>query len=187
MQVGNQWTYEQNYANSFYNRFEIVEGVVRQYVSRGEKASFAPLDPEWTRIRAAWEIPGYPLTDRYEPESPLFDLLYIDRELTLEITHTETIEGHAYFVFSEPADWRPVPTLCLAGQKVRFSDEGVLLVRQQEQDISLYDFVPPYTPFTGPDYVTKNYTTPAYPMRYDAHDPFALQGNRIKSAQRPIL
>ena len=72
-----------------------------------------------------------------------------------------------YFVFSKPPDWPPVPTLCLAGQKVRFSDAGVLLVRQQEQDIPLYDFTPPYMPFTDPDYVTRDYTTPPYPVLYD--------------------
>lgn len=174
LQVGNQWTYEHHYLNSFYNRFEIVEGVVREIDVWGPKQEYDPLGPEWTRIRAAWEIPGYPLTTRYEPESPLFDLLYYKRELTLEITHTETIEGHAYFVFGEPHDWSPVPTLGLAGQKVRFSDEDVLLVRRQEQDIPLYNFAPPYTTFTGPDYVTKDYTTPAYPVLYDARTSVAL-------------
>ena len=174
LQVGNQWTYEYHYLNAYYNRYEIVGEVAIEIDGWGGKAQFELLSPEWTRIRAAWEIPGYPLTAHYEPESPLFDLLDIERELTIEITHTETIEGHAYFVFSEPYDWPPVPAVCLAGQKVRFSDEGVLLVHWQEQDIPLYDFAPPYTPFTDPDYVTKDYTTPAYPVLYDAHDPFAL-------------
>ena len=171
LQVGNQWTYEHHYLNPYYNRFEIVEGAVRETHWGVE---YDPLGFEWTRIRAAWEIPGYPLTARYEPESPLLDLLDYQRELILEITHTETIEGHAYFVFSEPPDWPPVPTLCLAAQKVRFSDEGVLLVRRQEQDIPLYDFAPPYTPSNVRPYPTKDYTTPAYPVLYDAHDPVAL-------------
>ena len=168
LQVGNQWTYKQHYLNNLYNRFEIVEGVVRQYAGWGPRAEYDLAS--WRSIREVWEIPGYPLTDRYEPESPLFDLLtygYVTRELTLEITHTETIEGHAYFVFSKPSDWPPVPTLFLAGQKVRFSDAGVLLVRQQEQDIPLYDFARPYMPFNGLDYVTKDYTTPPYPVLYD--------------------
>ena len=174
LQVGNQWTYEHHYLNSFYNGFEIVGGVVREIDVWGPQQEYDPLGLEWTRIRAAWEISGYPLTARYEPESPLFDLLDIEHELTLEITHTETTEGHVYFVFSKLPDWPPVPTLCLAGQKVRFSDEGVLLVRRQEQDIPLYDFAPPYTPHTHPTYAMKDYTTPAYPMLYDAHDPVAL-------------
>ena len=173
LQVGNQWTYNHVYTNPYYNRYEIVGEVVREIDGWGPEEQFDLLSPKWTRIRAAWEIPGYPLTARYEPESPLFDLLAIERELTLEITHTETIEGHAYFVFSEPPDWPPVPAVCLAGQKVRFSDEGALLVRWQEQDIPLYDFTPPYTPYF-PDYVTKEYTTLAYPVLYDEHDPFAL-------------
>ena len=143
LQVGNKWTYNQEYRNPYYNRFEIVEEVVREIDGWGSEEQFDLLNPKWTRIRAAWEIPGYPLTARYEPGSPLFDLLDIERELTLEITHTETIEGHTYFVFSEPPDWPPVPTLSLVGQKVHFSDEGVLLVRWQEQDIPLYDFAPP--------------------------------------------
>ena len=146
LQVGNQWTYEHHYLNPYYNRYEIVGEVAKEIDVWGPEEQFDLLGAEWTRIRAVWEIPGYPLTDRYEPESPLFDLLDTARELTLEITHTETIEGHAYFVFSEPYDWPPVPAVCLVGQKVRFSDEGVLLVRWQEQDIPLYDFAPPYTP-----------------------------------------
>ena len=174
LQVGNQWTYEQHYLNSLYNRFEIVEGVVRDYTGWGGGQEYDPLGSAWVRIRAAWEIPGYPLTARYEPEPSFFDSLYYERELTLEITHTETIEGHAYFVFSKPSDWPPVPTLCLAGQKVRFSDAGVLLVRQQEQDIPLYDFAPPYTPFSDPDYVTKDYTTPPYPVLYEAYNLVSL-------------
>ena len=119
------------------------------------------------------EIHGYPLTARYEWESPLFDLLYSYTDLTIEITHTETIEGHTYFVFSEPSyDWPPVPTLFLAGQKVRFSDAGVLLIRRQEQDIPLYDFAPPYI---EKDYTSdKDYTTPEYPLLYDAHAPVSL-------------
>ena len=172
LQVGNQWTYNHVYGNPHYNRYEIAEGVVSN--ARWGKLELS--DPRWTRIQAAWEIPGYPLTAHYEPESPLFDLLDIEHELTLEITHTETIEGHAYFVFSAPPDWPPVPAVCLAGQKVRFSDEGVLLVRWQEQDIALYDLAPPYTPYfrRSVSYVTKEYTTPAYPVLYDAHDPVAL-------------
>ena len=229
LQVGNQWTYRHWYVNNLYNRFEIVEGVVRQYGARAI-LEYDPLSFQWMRVRMIAEIHGYPLTARYERESPLFDLLYsytdltieithtetieghtyfvfsepahrlmmeipgyplspgladlvwppddlrfpVRRELTIEITHTETIEGHEYFVFSEPYDWPPVPTLCLAGQKVRFSDVGVLFIRQQEQDIPLYNFASPYEYGSAQIHSDKEYTTLAYPVLYDAHDPVRL-------------
>ena len=34
LQVGNQWTYQHWYVNNLYNRFEIGEGVIRQYGAR---------------------------------------------------------------------------------------------------------------------------------------------------------
>ena len=178
LQVGNKWTYQHWYSNGFYKTYEIVEGVVRGPF--GYKAD--PLGPDWMFMRAIAEIPGYPLTDRYEWESPLFDLRYCDGcELTLEITHTETIEGHTYFVFSKPEyDWPPPPPLFLAGQKVRFSDAGVLLIRRQEQDIPLYDFAPPY--------IEKHYTTPEYPMRDDESAPImpAIEFSRVfRDVRRP--
>ena len=149
LEVGNQWTYEHGYGNLSY---ELRHGFEFDY--------FDPVEQLAYRLRT--EIPGYPVfvTDF---DLPPEDLLYPDdRELTLEITHTETIEGHEYFVFSEPPyDWPPVPTLCLVGQKVRFSDDGVLLVRQLGQDIPLYDFsqlqLDTYTA----------YDTPAFPVLYD--------------------
>ena len=160
LQVGNQWTYRHDYYNEFYGfyaggfPYEFIDPVIE------------------LGLRLTIEIPGYPLL--FPPPDDLVlppeDLSIIfDRELTLEITHTETIEGHTYFVFSPLAyDWPPLPPFFLAGQKVRFSDAGVLLTRQQEQDIPLYDFAPPYT--------YKEYTTPPYPVLYDddPHDPSLL-------------
>ena len=166
LQVGNQWTYAHLYVNGIYREYENFFG------DPFDPKNLEYFDPlELLAERLTFEIPGHPF---YPPfvDWPPDDLDSGRRELTIEITHTETIEGHEYFVFSDPPyDWPPVPTLCLAGQKVRFSDEGVLLVRQPEQDIPLYDFTPPY----GYDFaVDKVYPTPAYPVLYDAHDPVRL-------------
>ena len=50
----------------------------------------------------------------FEPEGTL-----ASGEFTIEITHTEMIEGQEYFVFSDiEYDWPPVPNLFLADQKV---------------------------------------------------------------------
>lgn len=156
LEVGNQWTYEHRYWNWFY---ELQYGY-----------SFDYLDPvEQLAYRLKMEIPGHPLfaTDFNPPPEDIRDF---DRELTLEITHTETIEGHEYFVFSEPPyDWPPVPNICLVGQKVRFSDEGVLLIRRQEQDIPLYDF----SQLQLDTYTT--YETPVFPVLYDAQNPVGLR------------
>ena len=61
--------------------------------------------------------------------------------LTVEITHTEVIDGLEYFVFSD-ADyaWPPVPDFFWGGKKVRLSDEGFLVFRWNGQDRSVYDF-----------------------------------------------
>ena len=167
LEVGNQWTYVHWYENAFYNRFEIVDGVIREDTFGPDAEYDSPLDPEWMSMRAIAELPGYPLTARYERESPFFDSLWIDGELTIEITHTETIEGHEYFVFSDPAyDLPPPPLFFFSGQKVRFSDEGVLLFRRQERDIPVYDF--------SQVHIDKHYTTPEYPVRDDVNDPIPV-------------
>lgn len=175
LEVGNQWTYKHLYFNEVYGTHAIF------FDYAYDLEFFDPLVLLMDRL--TMEIPGYPLppglADSVHPPRDL--RAPGPRELTLEITHTETIEGHTYFVFSQPAyDWPPVPTLCLAGQKVRFSDEGILLIRQQEQDIPLYNFAPPYESYEHGVYTVyhpysdKEYTTPAYPVLYDAHDPVRL-------------
>ena len=102
--------------------------------------------------RVLFEIPGYDnLNDA--PRS----LRRVDREFTIEITHTEWIEGFEYFVFSRADyDWPPVPKLFWAGQKVRLSDEGVLLFRWNGEDVPLYNFNPQHP---------NEYSIPAYPIR----------------------
>lgn len=175
LEVGNQWTYKHLYFNEVYG----THAIFFDYAYDLELFDSLVLLMD----RLTMEIPGYPLPPGLaDSVQPPHDLKSPGpRELTLEITHTETIEGHTYFVFSQPAyDWPPVPTLCLAGQKVRFSDEGVLLVRQQEQDIPLYNFAPPYESYEHGVYTfyhpysDKEYTTPPYPVLYDAHDPVRL-------------
>ncbi len=137
LQVGNQWTYGHTYWNDIY------------YF---EPFFFSPFDRDfyWAEpgslkravVRAMFEIPGYPYyPDMWNgfPDEP--EGTSAGREFTIEITHTEMIEGQEYFVFSDVEyDWPPVPNLFLVGQKVRFSDEGTLLFRWQGQDIPLYAF-----------------------------------------------
>ena len=128
LEVGNQWTYRHGYDN------------------------VVPLDID-IEPRALFEIPSYLYENHEYP--PRF-LRHIVRELTVEITHTEMIDGLEYFVFSRAEyDWPPVPKLFWAGQKVRLSDEGVLLFRWNGQDVPLYDFNPP---------LPNKYSIPAYPI-----------------------
>lgn len=141
LEVGNQWTYEHSYWNDIYY-FDII-------------IFFYPLDRDfyWAEpgslkravVRAMFEIPGYPYYPDMQngfPGEP--EGASAGGEFTIEITHTEMIEGQEYFVFSDVEyDWPPVPNLFLAGQKVRFSDEGTLLFRWQGQDIPLYAFRDP--------------------------------------------
>ena len=135
LEVGNQWTYKHRYENYAY--------------------SSGWLDPN-PEIRMLFEIPSR-LYDNQEglPDS----LLWVERELTIEITHTEMIDGFEYFVFSHADyDWPPTPTLFWAGQKVRLSDEGVLLFRWNGQDVPLYDLNPQHP---------GSYSIPSYPLRED--------------------
>ncbi len=135
LEVGNQWTYKHRYLNFSY-----------------EQGWWRDQTPE---IRMLFEIPGYPYDN---PEFPP-DFFIWGRELTIEITHTEMIDGLEYFVFSRADyDGPPLFNLFWAGQKVRLSDEGVLLFRWNEQDVPLYDLN-----FQHPG----RYSIPAYPFRED--------------------
>ena len=134
LEVGNQWTYKHLYGNYSY---------------------------EWRRelapeARTLFELPGYPYDN---PGHPPDSLLWVDREFTIEITHTEMIDGWEYFVFSRADyDWPPLPNLFWAGQQVRLSDEGVLLFRRNGQDVPLYDLN---------FHHLGSYSIPAYPIRDD--------------------
>ena len=116
--VGNRWTYEHSYYNDAY------------WISD---------DPNPEKLEPT-EIPGYPhgQGNPIPPDS----LRYVyDKPLTIEITHTEVIDGLEYFVFSD-ADytWPPLPALFWDGKKVRLSDEGFLVFRWNGQDVPVYDF-----------------------------------------------
>lgn len=140
LQVGNQWTYKHRYLNLSYEPEYYQE-------------SWWDQNPE---IRMLFEIPGYPY-DNYE--LPPDSLRWGERELTIEITHTEMIDGLEYFVFSRADyDRPPLPNLFWAGQKVRLSDKGVLLFRWNGQDVPLYDLNPQHP---------GRYSIPAYPIRED--------------------
>ena len=80
-------------------------------------------------------IPEYPLG--YPPDS----LTSAEKIVTIEITHTEVIDGLEYFVFSD-ADyaWPPLPDFFWGGKKVRLSDEGFLVFRWNGQELPVYDF-----------------------------------------------
>ena len=122
--VGNRWTYEHSYSNETY--FSIYETY----------SSIAV--PDLGRLEPI-EIPGYPhgQGNPIPPDS----LRYIEKKpLTIEITHTEMIDGFEYFVFSD-ADytWPPLPVLFWDGKKVRLSDEGFLVFRWNGQDVLVYD------------------------------------------------
>lgn len=118
--VGNSWTYEHFYWNNSYHGWD-TEDIER-------------LKP-FTDI----EVPGYPHGEgnALPPDS----LLLVERILTIEITHTERIDGREYFVFSDADyDWPPLPDFFWAGKKVRLSDEGILVFRWNGQEVPIYDF-----------------------------------------------
>ena len=114
--VGNRWTYEHSYSNETY--------------PWRTDPTFEKLDPIG--------IPGYP-HGRGNPIPP-DSLKFVEITLTVEITHTEVIDGLEYFVFSD-ADyaWPPLPALFWGGKKVRLSDEGFLIFRWNGQDVPVYD------------------------------------------------
>ena len=158
LEIGNQWTYKHDYFNTSY---------------------------EWTRWRGDWnpevqmlfEIPGYPYNS---PEIPPDSLIGVsDRELTIEITHTEIIDGSEYFVFSRADyDWPPLPEFFWAGQKVRLSGEGVLLFRWNGQDVPLYDLNPQRP---------SKYLIPAYPIREGIFTKLAIRREGPDEKQRRII
>ena len=64
----------------------------------------------------------------------------LEQDVTISITHTEDIEEHTYYVFSDmPYEVASVPYFFLAGKKVRWEDNH-LLFRQQDRDVALYQF-----------------------------------------------
>ena len=132
--VGNRWTYEHSYDNGTY---------------------FSIVDPDLEKLEPI-EIPGYPhgQGNPIPPDS----LRYVEKKpLTIEITHTEVIDGLEYFVFSD-ADytWPPLPALFWDGKKVRLSDEGFLVFRWNGQDVPVYDL--DHHHFDKPNRLKNKYT-----------------------------
>ena len=151
LEIGNQWTYKHDYFNTYYEW--------RRW--RG-----GDWNPE---VQMLFEIPGYPYNS---PEIPPDSLIGVsDGELTIEITHTEIIDGSEYFVFSRADyDWPPLPKFFWAGQKVRLSGEGVLLFRWNGQDVPLYDLNPQRP---------SKYLIPAYPIREGIFTKLAIESGSI--------
>ena len=114
--VGNSWTYDHHYLNATYPPWRVTTEEYLKFM----------------------EIPGYP--HGWDNPVPPESLLQINRKLTIEITHTEIIDGFEYYVFSNPDyDWPPMPELFWGGKKVRLSDEGFLVFRLDEKDVPLYE------------------------------------------------
>ena len=115
--VGNRWTYEHWYYSG-----------VTTFDSDFWRDTF---DSDF------WRLEGLKRLEFIEfPDS----LSLIGKTLTIEITHTEMIDGLEYFVFSD-ADyvWPPLPALFWGGKKVRLSDEGFLVFRWNGQEVPVYD------------------------------------------------
>ena len=95
-------------------------------------------------IGEPFAIPGYP------PGHPPDSLTFAGKTVTIEITHTEVIDGSEYFVFSD-ADyaWPPLPDFFWGGKKVRLSDEGFLVFRWNGQELPMYDFGGDFHTYTG--------------------------------------
>ena len=73
-------------------------------------------------------------------DSTMVNVLPFEQIVTISITHTEEIDGHTYYVFSDmPYDEPKAPFFFLAGKKVRF-ESNRLLERRPEGDVSLYQF-----------------------------------------------
>ena len=116
--VGNSWTYEHSYVNG-------------SYTDEGPGYDI--------EVRKPFEIPGYPHGEgnALPPVSLLWPMNSI---LTIEITHTERIDGQEYFVFSDAEyDWPPLPEFFWAGKKVRWSDEGFLVFRWVGREVPIFD------------------------------------------------
>lgn len=104
-----------------------------------------PLDYVPLEVGNRWTYEHFYINDWHgigEPfEIPSGYLTFAEKIVTIEITHTEVIDGLEYFVFSDPDYyWPPLPDFFWGGKKVRLSDEGALVFRWNGQDIPVYDF-----------------------------------------------
>lgn len=129
LEVGNRWTYTHSYFNEMFYEWDDLEEEEDE-----EEIAY------WKTFFKQFEIPGYPFGESSPPRA----LTHPDNStLVVEITHTEWIDGFEYFVFSEaPYNWPPLPVFFWAGEKVRLSEDGILLFRKYGTDVPLYDFSP---------------------------------------------
>ncbi|MFA6108591.1 MAG: hypothetical protein WDA75_07475 [Candidatus Latescibacterota bacterium] len=68
-------------------------------------------------------------------------LLEAEQELTTVVTGTEVIDGQTYYVFSGPEyTFPPIPWFSLAGKKVRWADDGALMVLRLGGEVALFRF-----------------------------------------------
>ncbi len=138
LEVGNRWVYRHSYNNGMYYAWD--DFWRRHGLPSDEEEEIA----YWEAYFKQFEIPGYPFGESSPPRSST-DTYPDDPTLVVEVTHTEWIDGFEYFVFSEaPYDWPPLPAFFWAGQKVRLSEDGMLLFHRNGTDIPLYDFSPQY-------------------------------------------
>ncbi|MFA6109291.1 MAG: hypothetical protein WDA75_11040 [Candidatus Latescibacterota bacterium] len=110
------------------------------------QAQPSPLDPRGflpLSVGNSWTFTHRYLNDRPDLlgmswNSPAY--AYRD-DVQIAITHTEQIDGQTYYVFSDlDYDFPPVPSFFLAGKKVRWDEQGRLMVRGQDTEFCLYDF-----------------------------------------------
>ncbi len=153
LEVGNRWTFSHGYRNEMYDQWYFLWDD-----SDGENWSEEEAE-YWEAYFSPFRVPGDTLLGKSPPDeidTPDRSLTHPDpKQFTLEITHTEFIDGFEYFVFNEPPyDWPPLPGfgvvwneqwdpdkgLFFAGNKVRLSEDGVLFFRLDGVDVPVFDF-----------------------------------------------
>ena len=95
----------------------------------------------------------------YWDQWPALDEPFIFPEFTIEVLHTEVIDGKTYYVISDmPADWPPAPPHFIAGKKLRW--EGThLMERTDEGEQATFRFDATSADYTWP-------TTDRSPLYY---------------------
>ena len=132
LKVGNRWTFTHEYLNDMY----FARDSLWPDIANANQQEY------WEPYFKQYEIPGYPMDGESYPSDSLARPEVA--VLSVEITHTEWIDGVEYFVFSEPSySWPPLPIFFFAGQKVRLSEDGILLFHRSHVGIPLYDFSRP--------------------------------------------
>ena len=90
--------------------------------------------------------------------------------MTIEITHTEKVDGFEYFVFSTPSyEWPPLPDFFWGGGKVRLSEDGHLVFSLKDEDVPVYNFGPhfDYADTVDTNYILKHKKHVRYDYRFN--------------------